>query len=133
MILSKALLFFWYTSPLNQYNALVDDAIMVVCRCAVPIFFVFSGFLFFETDVSPIKLKCYIVRILKLYITYSIINCFAMWIANGQGTTLKKIGVLIFPGAQDYLWYLYEVVVAVAFVFFLRQYRTEKSAIYRQV
>lgn len=99
-----------------------------VCNClgmiAVPFFFVTSGFLLFRKtsyenfDIIPIKK--YVLRLLKLYIIWSLIYLpIVVEYSKGYEVTyalLVYIRNFIFVGSYGQLWYLNATVVAVILI-----------------
>ncbi|MGN1479071.1 MAG: acyltransferase family protein [Acutalibacteraceae bacterium] len=100
-----------------------------LARIAVPFFFVASGFFLYkkttlpEFDTAPTKK--YVVRLLKLYLIWTIIYlplAFLSLLKEGWG--LKHavpvyIRNVIFAGSYMHLWYLPSLIVAVIIVSFL--------------
>ena len=76
----------------------------IVCRIAVPIFAVLSGFFILEAGSS--KIKRYIVHILKVYAVWSLIYLPINIITSTPQKPLTFICECIFVGTFSHLWYL---------------------------
>lgn len=100
-----------------------------ICRVAVPLFFVLSGFfLYRKTSLGNFSFKPtkkYFAHILKLYIIWSLIyfplNVLSILreptgIAHGLYLYLKNV---VFIGSYQHLWYLNSLLCAVLIVSFL--------------
>lgn len=100
-----------------------------LCRIAVPMFFVFSGFLLYrKTPLDKFSLKPskkYLLNILKLYLLWSLIY----FPLNLIGILQNPNGIVfalalyarnfIFMGSYLHLWYLTALLFAVALISFL--------------
>lgn len=100
-----------------------------LCRLAVPLFFIFSGFfLYRKTPLNKFSYeptKKYIIHILKLYLLWSLIYLplqlldilhNTKGILYGIGSYIKKF---IFVGSYSHLWYLNALLCSVSIVSFL--------------
>lgn len=121
-----------YFADFSAFRVIVTNIISPV---AVPIFFVVSGFLTFKTDetdsmearlsINGQKLKKQIVRILKLYLIWSIVYfplTLRGYIKEGisiQGMFIDYIKNAIFNGTYYHLWYLPSLIFALAIVYLL--------------
>ena len=99
-----------------------------ICRIAVPLFFVFSGFfLYKKTPLENFSLhhtKAYVTRLFHLYIIWSCIY-FPLYMKNSLETQtlsdslINYIRDFAFSGSYTQLWYLNALMLAVVIVSFL--------------
>lgn len=91
---------------------------------AVPTFFAVSGFLLFRKPVSASVLKKQLLRIIKLYLVWTLVfspliilnaiksDSFTMWL-------LKFLKNFLFSGSYYHLWFLPSLAVAICLIFFI--------------
>jgi serine/alanine racemase len=106
-------------------------------RMAVPIFFVASGFFLYRKttleDFSPSPTKAYVIKILKLYIIWTIIyfpRQINTIIKDEKGIAhggLIFIRDCIFDGSFYHLWYLPALIFAVVLISFLLSKRIKMT------
>lgn len=119
-----------HTHPLKDVSPLLDyGLVQYVSRLAVPYYFVAAGyFLFRKTSPNEFDSKvpiCYAIRMLKLYVIWSIIYLplSIIEIVNDEDGSLH--GVLawvrnaIMTGSYSHLWFLKSMAVAVLILTFL--------------
>lgn len=114
------------TNIFTYLNFLFKDGI---CRMAVPLFFMFSGFLLYKKtkldNFSTQHVKKYILNIFKLYIIWSIIYIPLSFMDILAEHKTLSVGILIYiknfflKGSYTHLWYLNALCVAVIIVSFL--------------
>lgn len=112
--------FFWYVNFMLQNG---------ICRVAVPLFFVFSGFFLYKKtpleEFDILSTRKYIMRILRIYLIWSLIYLPLSIIKINDNSTdiLYVVGEYIrrftLLGSYTQLWYLNALVVAVVMVSFL--------------
>lgn len=114
------------TNVFSHMNYLLRQGL---CRMAVPLFFVFSGFFLYRKtpsdkfDFSPTKK--YLLNVLRLYILWSLIylpSNLKTILSNPHGALhgwLKYIRNFIFLGSYTHLWYLPALLTAVLITSFL--------------
>ena len=89
----------------------------ILSPCAVPCFFIISGFLFFNRQAN---IKKQIARLLLLYISWSIIY-FPFFLLNHKDSELLNvIKEFIFIGSYYHLWFLPALIVALLINYILR-------------
>lgn len=99
----------------------------ILSPIAVPTFFTLSGFLFFSRKKEMKDLKKYILRLLKLYILWTLVFLpFTLYSFSKNGVTISNSQVLLvfmqkflFDGSYYHLWFLPSLVVAIVIVFLL--------------
>lgn len=106
-----------HTAPLQSFNRILNSFFVnEVCRVAVPIFFIITGFFFFKKKPSFNSLVKYLKHTLFIYFFISIIYMpFACDGLNGIDAYVLKV----FGGGYAHLWYLYSLIFAVPVVFMM--------------
>lgn len=90
----------------------------VLSPCAVPCFFIISGFLFFSRKTN---IKKQILRLLIIYIAWSIIYFPFFLISHKHSEIFNNIQELIFIGSFYHIWFLPALIVALLINYFLRK------------
>lgn len=84
----------------------------ILSACAVPCFFVISGYLFFSRENASLRKQC--IRLLRLYLVWTVIylplNIFLM--LKGKLTIIQFIQEFLFSGSHYHLWFLPSLIVA---------------------
>lgn len=98
-----------------------------ISTIGVTSFFIISGFLFFKKPADEVRLKKQVLRILKLYICWSLIyspviiyRYLKAGIAFPQAI-VDFIQKFLFSGSYYHLWYLPSLIVAIYIVYILRE------------
>ena len=104
-------------------------------RIAVPLFFVISGFLLYrKTSVesfSALPTKAYIIKLLRLYIIWTIIYCplrIESVISDKKGIVHGVLGYIrdtVFYGSYTHLWYFPALIFSVALISYLLSKQVE--------
>ena len=101
--------------------------INTISTIGVTSFFIISGFLFFRKPADEVRLKKQVLRILKLYICWSLIyspviiyRYLKAGIAFPQAI-VDFIQKSLFSGSYYHLWYLPSLIVAIYIVYILRE------------
>lgn len=128
-----------HTQPFLDSKPLVNlYFVQVVCRIAVPLFFVISGYLFFRklddnreyNDYENIsKLKHTLFRLIKLYLIYSIIYLPFSYLLYGTiniHNILSYLRGLLFNGSYYHLWFFPALIFAIIMVYGLRKFCSYK-------
>lgn len=127
----------------NKWTALLF--VNVLCRYAVPFFFVSSGFFLFKKitfkkgkiekkkENFQIFLK-YEIRIVILYSVWSLIygalRFYDYSTINGDYSFLKDyIASLLFSGSYYHFWYLLSIIIAIPIIYFILRFIEIKYAI----
>lgn len=123
-----------HTYPFRDINPSLNFVVVqVLARVAVPFFFVASAFFFFkklniksgiDDEGNKNKLKNYILRVLKLYLVWSIIYLLIIipgWIHGGfaLSSILRLLRDAVFTGTYYHLWFLPAMVVSTVLVYWL--------------
>lgn len=107
--------------------------VQIIARLAVPFFFITSGFLFFRSiDASKgmrdpeniAKLKHYWLRILRIYVIWSVLYLPLLvisWIQGGfdTGTLIRLLRDFLCNGTYYHLWFLPALLLAIPLVYTL--------------
>lgn len=107
--------------------------VQILGRLAVPFFFITSGFLFFRKidpkqglkgEANLAQLKRYWLRILKIYLVWSVLYLplvFLSWFQGGfDGSTLLRFSRdVLLNGTYYHLWFLPALLVAIPLVYVL--------------
>lgn len=111
----------------NQRSGYVFVITNTLSTVAVPMFFAISGFLLWRKPVDSKRVKNQIIRLIKLYLLWSLIYFpFAIKVYwNFKGT--KKLGTYIteymqnffFNGSYYHLWFLPSLIVGIIVVYLL--------------
>lgn len=122
-----------HTHPFYGINQRLNFMADVLCRIAVPYFFVATGFLLEKKisncgrDIRKI-LQDYISRILKLYVVWTAVYLpiivYTKIINSERGVTyglFTFVRDFIFCGSYAHLWYLPATAIGVILVFFLKR------------
>lgn len=95
----------------------------VLCRFAVPFFFITSGYFIGSKINDYKKVKRYLIRIVKLYLIYSVIYFPFELLTNDYRTLLHPIlGYIhkaLFLSSFEHLWYFNALIFAIIFLYFL--------------
>lgn len=105
------------TNPMTA-NWIIRNIITCLTRCAVPIFFMLSGILFMEKDISIKQLyKKYIFRIIIIWIIwssfYAVIDYIAYW--KKGGNSIAYFAFRFFTG-HYHLWFLPALLIVYIFL-----------------
>ncbi len=112
-----------FLSADNVFSALICNGISTV---AVPIYFIISGYLFFSKPFSTQRLKHQLLRILKLYLAWTVVYIPIIVLKDVLDKVPPFIGVMkfiqdfIFSGSFFHLWFLPSLMVALVLVSLLR-------------
>lgn len=119
-----------HTQPFLESMPLINlYFVQVVCRIAVPLFFVISGYLFFRKlnhqEDNFNKLKHTILRLTKLYFIYTIIYLPFSYLQYGTinlHNLLSYLRGLLFNGSYYHLWFFPALIFAIMVIYYLRKY-----------
>ena len=120
-----------HMAPFEQISPLLNDVWgSVICRVAVPFFFMASGFFFFKKEGNRKKnFMAYAKRILILYGIYTVVYLVILAIKNQLKPPIRLIQEILFSGVCIHLWYFLAVVVSIGIVILLEKIASEKAAI----
>lgn len=112
-----------HMAPFEQISPLLNDLWgSVICRVAVPFFFIASAFFFFKKEGSIKKnFVTYGKRILMLYAIYTVIYLVILAIKGQLESPIKIVQEILFSGVCIHLWYFLAVIVGIAAVIFLEK------------
>lgn len=112
-----------HIAPLEQISPLLNDLWgSVICRVAVPFFFITSAFFFFKKEGSLKKnFVTYAKRILILYAIYTVIYLVILTIKGQLESPIKIVQEILFSGVCIHLWYFLAVIVGIGAVIFLEK------------
>lgn len=124
-----------HTGPLLDINSEANFVLVqIISRIAVPLFFIISGFLFFQkidlrrewNDDENIQiLKHYLGRLFKIYLLWTILYLpFTWWMMHsGDGVSveaiLRYVRDFFFTGSFYHLWFLPALMLSVFIVYFM--------------
>lgn len=124
-----------HTGPLLDISKDANFVLVqILSRIAVPLFFIISGFLFFEKidlrrewndDENIQVLKKYLLRLCKIYLVWTILYLpFTYWIMHsGDGISteaiLRYVRDFFFTGSFYHLWFLPALMFAVGVVYIM--------------
>lgn len=103
-----------HTEPFANYIWL-DRGLGIITRLSVPFFFMLTGYFFFNGSDNEKKLKHSLLRLLALYIIWSLIYLPFNWPIESP---LKSI---LITGVNSHLWYVPAVMFALIIIFFLHK------------
>ena len=109
-----------HTQPFINYVWL-DRGLGIVTRLAVPFFFVSNGFFLFDVKVDGQRIKKYLLRILLLYVIWSIVYLPFNWPID------DFVKTFIIKGVSSHLWYLPALVFAVVILFLLEKILSDEA------
>ena len=123
----------------NAYQLVNED----ICALAVPVFFVFSGFFLYKSFISSNKninkLKAYLIKVVKLYIVYTLIYIpltiygFIIHDVSPLRAVFIFVRQFLFVGENFYswpLWYLLALIVSVFIIICLLRYKVRVITIF---
>lgn len=107
-----------HMAPFEQISPLFNDLWgSVICRVAVPFFFMASSFFFFSKKDNVWKrFLAYGKRILILYVIYNSLYLAIFGIEKWGQNLLEILQKIIFTGVCEHLWYFIGVLVAIGCV-----------------
>lgn len=124
-----------HTGPLLDVNIDANFVLVqVLARLAVPLFFVISGFLFFQkidlqrewNDYENMKaLKHYVWRLCKVYFIWTILYLPFVYILMMKGDGITFVSIIrflrdvVFNGSYYHLWFLPALIFASVLAYFL--------------
>ena len=116
---------FYNTEPYCFFNSQIHE---IIFRSAVPVFFIISGFLLAVSGDFLVKIKVYMIKILRLYCIWTLIympvtlySYFTDEYSAYENMLIFLRGFL-FMGEQRYswhLWYLLSLFFALLFIYFI--------------
>ena len=124
-----------HTQPLQEISEMGNLVfVQVIARLAVPLFFIISGYLFFvkldderewNDYVHTRQLKRYVLRLLKLYLIWSVLYLPFNYLLMKDGgisivDLLRYVRDFFLTGSYYHLWFLPSLIVAVVGVYVLR-------------
>lgn len=101
-----------HTQPFINFSWL-DRGPGIVTRLAVPFFFVCTGFFLFDDIVDSPKIKKYLLRILLLYVIWSIVYLPFNWPID------DLIRTFLIEGVSGHLWYLPALLFSIVLILIL--------------
>lgn len=102
----------------------------LILRCAVPFFFITSGFFMYKSEKQEKKLIDNLKKIIKLYLLWNLIYLpisIYDYVVNGSSfvkASFNYIRGLLFIGEHFFswpLWYLLGLIYAIIFIYFLKK------------
>jgi len=92
----------------------------ILSPCAIPCFFVISGYLFFSKENASIKKQC--IRLLRLYLVWTLLYLQpnVILILKEKLTVIEFIKNFLFSGSYYHLWFLPSLIVALLINWLLR-------------
>lgn len=120
-----------HMAPFEQISPLLNDLWgSVICRVAVPFFFMTSSFFFF-TKAGSVKKNfgVYAKRILILYTIYTVVYLIILALKNQLEPPIKIIQEIFFSGVCIHLWYFMAILVGIGMVILLEKLVNEKRTV----
>ena len=117
-----------HMAPFTTISPLLNNAIgSILCRIAVPFFFMVSSFFFFKKKGNILQnFKRFAIRILGLYLIYTVIY-FSYYLIKGESFSFfETIQKILFEAITVHLWYFVADVVAVGMVLLLTRFMSDK-------
>ena len=101
--------------PFVSYSRVVNAFFVnEICRIAVPLFFLSTGFFLAKKGFEEKVIRDYIKKILKMYIVWSGVYFVVFIITKGYETdTIIDYMLKVIGGGYAHLWYLYSSIVGV--------------------
>ena len=118
-----------HMAPFEQISPLLNDIWgSVICRVAVPFFFISSGFFFFKKEGNRKKnFMAYAKRILILYGIYTVVYLGVLLIKNQLKSPVRIVQEILFSGVCIHLWYFVAVIVGIGMIILLEKLVSEKA------
>lgn len=116
----------------TEYSALICNSLSTP---AVSTYFIISGYLFFSKPFSEQRLKHQLLRLIKLYLAWTVVYFPIIVLKNIMDNTgiLDSIKTFIldfvFSGSYFHLWYLPALMFALAFVSLMRKMKMWHAAV----
>lgn len=114
-----------HTSPFS-FNIWLDRGFGIITRLCVPFFFATSAYYFFLRERS---LKSYLLRILELYVIWSLIYLPFNISGLQQMDTFSIAKRYLWDGNEHALWYLCGTVIATLIVYLLQKKLSDRCVL----
>lgn len=114
-----------HTSPFNEFSKPLSFIFNLgFFRLAVPTFFLINGYYAKEALINRQSLKIYLVRVLKLYLFWSILY-FPLFIYTHDFSVKNLVwGLIVVLYGYGHLWYITSLILGMAlFYYFLQKFR----------
>lgn len=130
-----------HTLPLVSVNPLLDDILVgILSRIAVPLFFISSGFLFYnkigEDELNnKIIFLNYLKRIIQLYVGWSLVY-FILYMINGSidFNTINLFKKIFITGIALQLWYFPALIFSISLMYIIsKKVKINKVYIYLSI
>ncbi len=102
---------------------------------AVPVYFIISGYLFFSKPFSMQRLKHQLLRLLKLYLAWTVVYIPIIVLKDVLDNVPPFTGAMdfihnfIFSGSYFHLWFLPSLIFALGIVSFIHKFKTQSVAV----
>lgn len=111
--------------PLTSYSRIINAFLVnAVCRIAVPLFFISTGFFLIKKGLTSETLKRYVLKIFKVYLIWSFVYFvleigLATYYGEMNFDIISDYLIELIGGGYGHLWYLYSSIIGVTFAWIL--------------
>ena len=119
-----------HTEPFRNY-IWIERGFNIITRFAVPFFFIASGYFLFSKGYDKEKIKHQLLRIVKLYLVWSVIYL-PVYIINALNNNTGIFNFLLsffWNGTWTQFWYLVATIYAIVIIYFLFPLLKEKGMV----